>query len=245
VIFRSVRRAVALGLALALSIIRFWLLRMRGPLSMQQRALWVQQTCRGILAGVGIHYRVEGTPPTHGLVVSNHLSYLDILIIGAATPCFFVAKAEIGGWPFFGEAARIGGTLFIDRASLASAQKVSAMIAERFSLNVPILFFPEGTTTDGASLLRFHSRLFDPAAVAGVPVTAVALGYVIEDGTPESELCWIGDDAFLPHLWKALGTAGFSASVRFGQPRIYPDRRTAADQTHAEVAAMRVQLPLP
>ena len=73
------------------------------------------------MAGVGIHYRVEGTPPTHGLVVANHLSYLDILILSAAMPCFFVAKMEIGGWPFFGKAARVGGTIFLDRVSLASA----------------------------------------------------------------------------------------------------------------------------
>ncbi len=242
---RAIRRAVALGLALALSILRFWFLRLRGPLTLEKRALWVQQTCCGILAGVGVGYRVDGTPPTHGLLVANHLSYLDILIIGAATPCFFVAKMEIGGWPFFGKAARVGGTLFIDRSSLASAEKVSAMIAERLSLPVPVLFFPEGTTTDGSSLLRFHSRFFDPAAVTGAPVTAAALRYVIADGTPESELCWYGDEPFVTHLMKVMCVAGFSARVRFGQPRFYPNRRVAADATYAEIATMRVQMPLP
>jgi 1-acyl-sn-glycerol-3-phosphate acyltransferase len=243
--WRGIRRAVALTLALTMTIWRLWLLRLRGPLTLEQRALWVQSTCQHILASVGVRYRVEGQPPTHGMVVSNHLSYLDILIIGAATPCFFVAKAEISKWPYFGKAARAGGTLFIDRSSLASAEKVSAMIAERLSLPVPVLFFPEGTTTDGKSLLRFHSRFFDPAAVSGAPVTAAALRYVIEDGTPESELCWIGDDAFVPHLVKVLNAAGFSARVRFGQPRVYPSRRTAADQTYAEITAMRKQIPLP
>jgi 1-acyl-sn-glycerol-3-phosphate acyltransferase len=236
---------VALGLALALSIVRYWLQRLRGPLTMEQRAQWVHQTCRGVLSVVGVRFRVEGRPPTHGLLVANHLSYLDILIIGAATPCFFVSKAEIGGWFFFGQAARAGGTLFIDRASLASAEKVSAMIAERLKLPVPVLFFPEGTTSDGRTLLRFRSRFFDPAAVAGAPVTTATLRYVLQDGTPESELCWVGDDLFLPHLWKVLGTAGFTATVHFGEPRVYPDRRVAADLTHAEIAARRVQLPLP
>jgi 1-acyl-sn-glycerol-3-phosphate acyltransferase len=243
--FRAIRRAVALVLALALCVVRYWLLRLRGPITLESRALWTQQAARGILVGVGIGYSVEGTPPDHGLVVSNHLSYLDILILSAAMPCFFVAKMEIDSWPFFGKAARTGGTLFIDRGSLASAEKVSAMIAERLSLPVPVLFFPEGTTTDGHSLLRFHSRFFDPAAVSGAPVTAAALRYVIEDGTPESELCWIGDDAFLPHLMKVMCVAGFSARVRFGQPDVYPDRRIAADATHAEIAAMRRQVPLP
>jgi hypothetical protein len=68
---------------------------------------------------------------------------------------------------------------------------------------------------------------------------------VIEDGTPEEELCWYGDEPFLTHLLKALRTPGFIARVRFGEPRIYPDRRTAANATRAEVAAMRLRIPLP
>ena len=79
--FLAFRRAVALVFALGLRIIRFWLLRLRGPLTLEKRALWVQQTCRGILSIVGIRLHSEGTPPTHGLVVANHLSYLDILIL--------------------------------------------------------------------------------------------------------------------------------------------------------------------
>ena len=78
-----------------------------------------------MLTSLGIEYQVEGQPPTRGLVVANHLSYLDILVLSAAMPCFFVAKIEIGGWPFFGKAARIGGTIFVDRSSLASAQSVA------------------------------------------------------------------------------------------------------------------------
>jgi 1-acyl-sn-glycerol-3-phosphate acyltransferase len=237
--FRAVRRAVALAFVLASVVFRYWFIRVRGPLSMERRALWVQASARSILSGLGIHYSVDGQAPTHGLVVANHLSYLDILIISAAMPCFFVAKAEIDRWPYFGKAARVGGTMFIDRSSLASAEKVSAMIAERLELPVPVLFFPEGTSTDGSSLLRFHSRLFEPAIVAKAQVTAAAVRYVIEDGTPERELCWFGDDAFLPHLWKALGTAGFSAEVTFGDPRVYPHRRVAADETHDEIAAIR------
>jgi 1-acyl-sn-glycerol-3-phosphate acyltransferase len=243
--FRAVRRAVALALALALGIVRFWFLRLRGPLTMEQRALWVQRTCRAILKGAGIKCRVEGTAPTSGLVVANHLSYLDILILSADMPCFFVAKMEIGGWPFFGKSARVGGTIFIDRSSLASAMSVAEQMSERLKLPIPVLLFPEGTSTDGSQVLRFHSRLIDPATTAGVPITAASVRYVIEDGTPERELCWFGDESFVTHLVKVLGVAGFSARVRFGEPRIYPDRRTAADETRAEVAAMRTQMPLP
>jgi 1-acyl-sn-glycerol-3-phosphate acyltransferase len=236
---RRFRRAVALGWVLTLCILRFWLIRLRGPLTMERRALWMQSSSKLILASMGIHYQVEGQTPARGLVVSNHLSYLDILILGAAMPCFFVAKAEIDGWPYFGKAARTGGTIFVDRESLASAVSVAEQIAQRLQLPVPVLLFPEGTSTDGSQVLRFHSRLIDPATVAGAPITAAAVRYVIDGGVEERELCWFDNAAFLPHLWKALGTAGFSAEVRFGEPRVYPDRRTAADETHAEIEAMR------
>jgi 1-acyl-sn-glycerol-3-phosphate acyltransferase len=230
---------VALGLALAVCVLRYWLARMRGRLTLVRRAQWLQSSCRLILASLGIHYQIQGHPPKHGLVVANHLSYLDIAILSAAMPCFFVAKAEIKNWPFFGKAARTGGTLFINRSSLASAEKVAALIAERLLLPVPVLFFPEGTSTDGSTVLRFHSRLFEPAVRARAPVTAAAVRYVLAEGAEERDLCWFGDEAFLPHLWKALGTAGFSAEIRFGEPRVYAHRRTAADHTHGEITAMR------
>ena len=241
-IFRTIRRAVALVFALALSIIRYGLLRLRGPLSMESHALWGQQTARAIMAVVGIHYHVEGTPPTSGLVVANHLSYLDVVILAAAMPCFFVAKIEIGGWPFFGWAARACGTIFLDRTSKESAMSVADQMVERLKLQIPVLLFPEGTSTDGSQLLPFHPRLIDPATSTGVQVTAAAVRYVIEDGTPERELCWFGDETFGAHLLKVLGVAGFSAELRFGQPHVYPDRRTAADATQAEIAKMREEM---
>jgi 1-acyl-sn-glycerol-3-phosphate acyltransferase len=182
---------------------------------------------------------VEGQPPACGLVISNHLSYLDIIIISATMPCFFVAKMEIDDWPFFGKAARSGGTIFLDRSSLASAMTVAEQMTERLKLPVPVLLFPEGTSTDGAEVLRFHSRLIDPATSTGAPITAAAIRYVIEGNVEERELCWYGDEEFITHLWKVLGVTGFSAQLRFGEPRVYPHRRVAADQTHAEITAWR------
>jgi len=246
VIFRSVRRAVALASVLALCIPRLWLYRLRGPLTLERRALWGQATGRQIMAALGIRIKVTGRLPQRGLLVSNHLSYLDILIYGTIVPCFFVAKAEIGRWPFFGWMSRAGGTLYVDRSSRASAESVTDQIAARLNLPVMVLFFPEGTSTDGSQLLRFRSRLFTPAVDAGAPVTAAAIRYVPENGTPERDLCWFGDAAFLPHLLKALGVSGFTAEVHFGEPHVYADRRAAADATQAEVQAMRSRsLPIP
>jgi 1-acyl-sn-glycerol-3-phosphate acyltransferase len=172
-------------------------------------------------------------------VVSNHLSYLDIVIIGSVMPCFFVSKSEIQRWPYFGEAARSAGTIFIDRKSRASTAEVAGQIGERLKLPIPVLLFPEGTSSDGGQVLRFHSSLFEPAIAAGASVTAAAVRYGLEAGLQERDLCWFDDTAFLPHLWKTLGSAGFSAEVTFGEPRLYPDRRAAAEATHDEVAAMR------
>lgn len=242
---RALRRAVALASVLIFCIFRYWLLRLRGSVTLEKRALWTQKSAIHILKSMGVDYRVFGQPAGRGLVVANHLSYLDVLILSAAMPCFFVAKMEIDSWPYFGKAARTGGTIFLNRSSLASATTVANIMGERFKLPVPVLLFPEGTSTDGAQVLRFHSRLIDPATAAGVPITAAAVRYHIEGGVEERDLCWYGDESFGAHLIKVLGVPGFSARVRFGQPRIYLDRRAAADQTHAEITRMRAEMPLP
>jgi lyso-ornithine lipid O-acyltransferase len=241
--FRFTRRAVALVLVLAAAVLRYWILRIWGPFTLERRAVWLQGTCIRILRSLEIRCEVKGEIPTSGLVVSNHLSYLDIVILSAAMPCFFVAKSEIRGWPYFGRAARAGGTLFIDRSRRASAEKVAGLISERLKLRVPVLFFPEGTSTNG-TMRRFHSGLFEPAIRDGAPVTAVAIRYVMDDGTPERELCWFGDDALAPHLAKTLKAPGFHANLQFGQPRRYEHRREAADETFAEIAAMREPEPV-
>jgi len=238
---RAFRRAVALIFTLAICVLDYWRHRFLGRLTVVQRAHWLHRSCCRVLRAFGIRLTIHGSPPAHGLVVSNHLSYLDIMILGAAMPCFFVAKAEIARWPYFGKAARTGATIFIDRKSRASTIEVARLMAERLTLPVPVLLFPEGTSTDGSSVLHFHSSLFEPAVAASAPVTAAAVRYVLRDGESECDLCWFDDALFLPHLWKALGVSGFSAEVAFGEPRVHADRRTAAEATHDEVAAMRAR----
>ncbi len=220
-------------------------MRLRGPLTLEQRAEWMQFAGRTALARLGIRYSVQGKPPTSGIVVANHLSYLDIAVFSAAMKCFFVSKAEISTWPYFGATARFGGTLFIDRTSRASAERVAAEITTRLARPVPILFFPEGTSTDGSTVLRFHGRLFEPAIRAGAQVTAAAVRYFPADAAAERDLCWFGDEAFLPNLWRALEASAFTVRVTFAEPKIYQDRKTAALLTREEVIAMRVQSPVP
>lgn len=242
--WRRPRRAVALVFVLLLIVVDFLWIRLRGRMTLEMRALWLQNASRRVLRSLGVRVQVDGQPPARGLVVANHLSYFDILIISAAMPCFFVSKKEIAGWPYFGWAARTGGTIFLDRHSMRSARVVAEEIAERLKLPVPVMLFPEGTSTDGTQVLRFHSRLIDPAAKVAAPITAVAIRYVVAGGVAERELCFYGNAVFLPHAWKVMGVEGFTAQLRFGESRIYAGRHEAAERTRAEVAAMREVSPL-
>ena len=237
---RRLRRAVALVLGVSGCLLKYAVARLRGPMTLEQRARWLQGTAQCVMACLGIESRVEGQLPSQGLVVSNHLSYIDIVLIGSAMPCFFVSKKEVAGWPLFGRAARLGGTLFLDRSSHASANQVAKKMADRLALPVPILLFPEGTSTDGAHVLKFRTRLIFPAAQIAAPITAAAVSYRIDGGQMlERELCWYGDETFANHLWKVLGVENFTGILRFGSPHIYTDGREAGLKTHAEVTALR------
>jgi 1-acyl-sn-glycerol-3-phosphate acyltransferase len=205
-----------------------------------ERAEWMHFCGRIVMAALGIRYRVEGALPAGSvLIAANHLSYLDIMILSAALPAVFVAKQEIGSWALFGPLSKMGGAIFVDRASRASAWEAAEAMAQRLASHVPVVLFPEGTSTDGSEVLRFHSTLFAPAVEARVPVVPAAVFYEMKGAGVERDLCWFGDDAFLPHLLRVLHVEGFTAVVRFGAPEIYPDRQTAAWRSHDAVAAMR------
>ena len=234
-------RGFVLLLALLWCWIRFGWMRLLGPVRVQQRAEWMQFCGRVVLASLGIHFRIEGPLPVGPtLIVANHLSYLDIAICSAALPCAFVAKEEIASWPAFGLMARLGGTIFVDRSSRLSAWDTAESMGLRMAHGVPVLFFPEGTSTDGSEVLRFHSTLFAPSIEAGLAVTPAAIFYEpAGSDLVESDLCWFGDDLFFPHLLRVLGVQGFTAVVRFGQPERFPDRRTAAWRSHDAIERMR------
>ncbi|HVX56260.1 MAG TPA: lysophospholipid acyltransferase family protein [Candidatus Saccharimonadales bacterium] len=172
-------------------------------------------------------------------MASNHLSYLDILFYSAAIPCFFVSKAEVRRWPYFGAAARAGGTIFLDRSARGSAVNVVRQMTACLNQPIPLLFFPEGTSTDGLRVLRFHSGLFQSAIDAAAPITPASIRYLPGDGSSESSLCWFGDAGFLRHLWQTLAAPPFSAEIAFAPPLFCSDRRDAAEAAHELVTAMR------
>jgi 1-acyl-sn-glycerol-3-phosphate acyltransferase len=206
----------------------------------RQRAEWMHFCGRIGLAAMGIHYRVEGDVPTGStLIVANHLSYLDIVIASVALPCAFVAKEEIGSWPFFGPLSKMGGAIFVDRSSRASAWEAADEMVLRLGTGVPVVLFPEGTSTDGSEVMRFHSTLFAPAVEGRLPVAPAAIFYERSGAGTERDLCWFGDETFLPHLLRVLEVDDFMAVIRFGAPEVFPDRGTAAWRSHEAITAMR------
>ena len=190
--------------------------------------------------GVRLEYR--GLRPGHGLVCSNHLSYLDIAVFAAAVPCVFVSKAEVQRWPLFGFFARAGGTIFIDRQSRASTEHVADQIGAVLQRGVPVLLFPEGTSTDGSTLQRFHPSLLEPAVQSATEIGAAAIGYRVR-GLPERAMCWYGEMGFLPHLLRTLTYTGIRAEVDFyPEPVVYKDRKVAALDLSEKVEAMRTRM---
>ncbi len=217
----------------------FGVLALRRRLTVRDRAEWMQRSCQLTLRRMNIQLRVDGPLPPGGLIVANHLSYLDIMLFGAAVPCVFVSKREIRSWPVVGMLASLGGTIFIDRGNSVSTASVAAQMSALLAQNVAVLLFPEGTSSDGSAVQRFHSSLFEPAISRGIPVTAAAIRYTLP-GHEEKDLCYYGDIHFAPHLLQTLGREGIAGTVTFAPTcPTYPDRRTAAAATWAQVTVMR------
>lgn len=223
---------------------RFHLLRLRrgSRLELWQRAQWLHHSCELVLRRLKISLDCRGARPAQGLICSNHLSYLDILCCAAATPCVFVSKREIRRWPVFGFFARSGGTIFIDRQDRTRTADVARQIAAVLDLGVPVLLFPEGTSTDGGQVLRFHPTLLDSAVQLPIGITAAAIAYRAP-GIEERDLCWFGDATFFPHLLRTLARPGIVAAVEFfPESMTWSDRKTAALELREQVEAMRKRM---
>lgn len=158
---------------------------------------------RGLaISGVEVRYRGEpGSAPA--LVIANHVSWLDIPLIGSALDVRFLSKAEIARWPVLGFLARRNHTLFIQRGGHHTEQ-LSGKITEALQQGERVVLFPEGTTTRGGEVRRFHPRLLAASVDTGIPVQPVALDYGREpDGSPP-RASYSGDDVLLPHVWRLL-----------------------------------------
>lgn len=205
------------------------------------RARWAQRWARCYLRIFGVEVMVAGEPPECGLLVSNHLSYLDILVLGATQPTVFVAKRELRGWPVIGRVTRCAGTIFIDRTRLRDVRRVVGELPRPVAEGAVVAFFPEGTSTDGRTVLPFYSSLFESAVRHRWPVTGAWIEYSPGggDGGVHDAVCWWGDADFAPHFWNFLAQRRTRARVAFGPARpAGPDRKKLARQLHARISGL-------
>ncbi|MCB1380264.1 MAG: 1-acyl-sn-glycerol-3-phosphate acyltransferase [Alphaproteobacteria bacterium] len=169
---------------------------------------------------LGIRLKVIGEPPREGpvLIVSNHVSWLDIMVLSAVAPLSFVAKREVNGWPFFGSLARLQRTVFVDRDRRHATGSSRDEMRDRLGAGDILVLFPEGTSSDGSRVLPFKSAFFGAAEYPGVLVQPVALAYGGHRNLPMTRrlrpfYAWYGDMDLPPHLWAAIAMGPIEVTV--------------------------------
>ena len=257
---RGFVRAVLRGLPLAMLV--FGCLIVLLALRLVERPLFgvrrpwtphiTQFVCRNAFRILGVGYHRIGAPMTGaGAVVSNHSSWLDIFALNAAKRIYFVSKAEVANWPGIGWLARATGTVFIKRDRKEAASQID-LFRERLAAGHKLLFFPEGTSTDGLRVLDFKPTLFaaffDPALRDDMQIQPVTLIYRAPEGCDPRTYGWWGDMDFGPHLLATLAAAKQgSVTVHYHPPvRLtdYANRKDVARATQDMVrGALTAALP--
>ncbi|RYE50156.1 MAG: 1-acyl-sn-glycerol-3-phosphate acyltransferase, partial [Rhizobiaceae bacterium] len=205
---------------------------------------------------IGVRIREVGqrAPDIPLLILSNHASWLDILIIGAVTQTVFVAKKEVAGWPVFGWLAKLQRTVFIDRERRHRTGAATQEIAERLLGGDAVVLFAEGTSSDGNRILPFRSALVGAVHHAigqstdheTVTVQPLSLAYVQTSGLPigralRDRVAWYGDADLIPHLVSVLASGAVDVTVSWGQPVAYgmdANRKIIAQRAEDEVRRM-------
>lgn len=202
---------------------------------------YIQTFCRKMAKSFGVDVvQVESVPQTHGLWVSNHVSWLDIPVVGSVAPVFFLSKAEIGEWFIFGRLAKAGGTLFIKRGS-GDVNEVSNQIADFLRGGSSVVFFPEATTTDGQKIKKIHGKLLQASMDTDLPICPVVIAYVDKDGRLSDDAAYYGKRTMVDSLRLVADSRGITAYVLPLDP-IYPENKTQRELTEILQKAMEVGL---
>ncbi len=223
----------------------FWIIRLQfSRLPVPQRQQQVQRWAGQMLHALGIELRREGLPMASGpvLLVANHISWLDILVLHAAGYCRFISKADVRRWPLIGYMAHEAGTLFIERQSRRDAHRMVHFMAERLQAGDVLAVFPEGTTGDGLVLRPFHANLIEAAILADVPVQPVALRFVDGvSGQISMAPRFVDDDTLVGSVLRTLAARGVQAQVLIGQPEHHGgrDRRRWAQDLRQQIISLR------
>ena len=188
-----------------------------------------------------LHVRVEsrGQIPERGLLVSNHQGYLDILCLNVLCAPTFLAKAEIRSWPLFGLFCRWSGTIFLDRQHKTALRGPLDRVVELLHQGERVVIFPEGTDSDGRTVLPFHSSFFEAAIQAQSPVVPLAIRYSAPGVNQNEEVIYWKDRRFIFHVIRLLGIKGIRANVMFGEPiRAGADRKLLSVETRNRILGL-------
>jgi len=221
-LLRSVRGSVKLAGLFAYASLE---LALKRPATRLERAEWLHRFCARAVRAMGLGVRLAGRYPQRGVVISNHLGYLDIVVFAALARCVFVSKAEIRSWPLLGWMTTLAGTVYVERGRGGSAMRAKGGMQAATQAGLPVVFFPEGTTSNGETVLKFHSGLLAQAMASGQPVTAAHVRYrLTEDNgsgvTVADDLCYWGDTSLLKHIFRIVGLRGVEVEVRFADAAI-------------------------
>jgi len=204
------------------------------PLRKRAHRTWQRLTLRLF----GVRMDVSGRlPPGAALVVANHISWLDIVLLQALWPMWLVAKAEIRAWPLIGSLAAAGGTLFIERGRMESRQRIGRRMAALLRRGDRVGVFPEGGIRPGRGVKRFHAPLFGPAIRAGVPVVPVAIRYQRGGEDLYDEFVFGSGESFLRNFFRLMAETPLTGRVMIGEPIVDYDngRRRLAEEAGAVV----------
>jgi 1-acyl-sn-glycerol-3-phosphate acyltransferase len=193
----------------------------------------------------GIRIIVEGEIETEGRVVyiGNHISYLDIEMIGSILTGSFVAKKEVESWPLFGILGKMQRTLYISRSPQDAPRETKAML-ERLEENIPLIVFPEGTSSDGTNILPFKTSFFEIFLNKNIKIQPFTISILEVDGKPvdspgvRDQYAWHGDMTLEPHLWAFAKGKGAVIKVVFQKPVLsneFNDRKMLSAACHAGV----------
>lgn len=195
------------------------------------RTLWARRCFRWACQCLGLAIHCHGVrPEANALFASNHISWSDIPVLGGLAPMRFLSKAEVAQWPAIGWLARQAGTLFIKRGG-GQARRVRAAMIETLRTGDSVLIFPEGTTSNGLTVLPFHGRLLAAAAESGVPVQPVTICYR-RHGRPDHLAPFVGEDAFHRHLLTMLRQPPARVDVLF-HPALEIDGKSSSAELSA------------
>ncbi|MEP6669042.1 MAG: lysophospholipid acyltransferase family protein [Chthoniobacter sp.] len=216
-------------------------LRARRHPPLLERARWLHRWSQHVNRLIGLRLQHHGAPPRRGMIVSNHLGYLDVLAYSAVAPCVFVAKQEVAGWPVLGLFARCAGTIFVDRAHRLKVAATNASIEEALRAGALVVLFAEGTSSNGRTVLPFRSSLLEPVVHSIHAIAPAAVRYEVEQGSVSDEICYWGEMTLVPHLLNLLTKRGIYARIAFGDFDAEGgcnSRKDAARCLHSAVSAL-------